>query len=221
MTAPTTEREAVAVVLPRLAQFKDSYQPKSLMGRTIAEAMPYLPPDLAAELQERARAATVIESSLALRVLRAKDSRFRAGHDDIEDYGIVSRHVVTDAGVDYIVDAFQNTTELEIFRFHGIGTGSTAENQTDTALVTELTTEYNPDGDRVSGSQGENGTNVYQTVGTNTLDSGSPGLREHGIFDLITAGTLLDRSVFALITLDGSAGDGLQSTYDFTVTAGS
>lgn len=138
------------------------------------------------------------------------------------DYGLASMRVVTDTGVGFIVDAFQNLTELENMKFHALGTGSTAEAAGDTALVTELTTEYNPNNTRATGTTTESAANIYRTVGTNTVDS-APGaaIREHGI--LSQAGTgggvLLDRSVFAAITL--AANDGIQSTYDFTITSGS
>lgn len=135
--------------------------------------------------------------------------------------GLAGTRVVTTVGVNFIVDAFQNIVELEIMKFHGIGTGSTAEAIGDTALVTELTTEYNPDSTRATGTTTEGASaNIYRTVGTNTLD-GTPGaaLREHGIFSLAAAGVLLDRTVFGAITL--SSGDGLQSTYDHTQVAGS
>lgn len=136
--------------------------------------------------------------------------------------GLAGTKVVTDDGVDFIVDAFQNSVEIEDLKYHGIGTGSTAENQTDSALVTELTTEYTGNV-RATGTTTEGAsTNIYRTVGTNTLD-GTPGaaLREHGIFDQAATGggTLLDRTVYAAITL--SSGDALQSTYDLTLTAGS
>lgn len=135
--------------------------------------------------------------------------------------GLAGTRVVTTVGVNFIVDAFQNIVELEIMKFHGLGTGSTAEAAGDTALVTELTTEYNPDSTRATGTTTEGASaNIYRTVGTNTLD-GTPGaaLREHGIFSLAAAGVLLDRTVFGAITL--SSGDGLQSTYDHTQVAGS
>lgn len=137
--------------------------------------------------------------------------------------GLASFRVVTTAGVGYIVDAFQNSVEMENQKYHGIGTGSTAEAVGDTALVTELTTEYNPDSTRATGTTTEGASaNIYRTVGTNTLD-GTPGaaLREHGIFDQAATGggVLLDRTVYAAITL--SSGDSLQSTYDHTQTAGS
>jgi hypothetical protein len=45
---------------------------------------------------------------------------------------------------------------------------------------------------------------------------------EHGIFMQAATGggTLWDRSVFAAINLTGANGDGLQSTYVLTCTAG-
>jgi hypothetical protein len=186
------------------------FNPKSRLGLSILKAIPFLPEDLAAEIIDRIRSTFVAESSLALKVIRVNGIT--------EDYGIVGRKVVTDVGVGYIVDAFQNSVELENMKFHGLGTGSTAENQTDTALVTELTTEYTGNV-RATGTTTEGASaNIYRTVATNTLD-GTPGaaLREHGIFSASTAGVLLDRTVFAAITL--SSGDSLQSTYELTLSA--
>lgn len=138
---------------------------------------------------------------------------------EVLDYGLVSVRVVTTAGVGFITDAFQNLVELELMRYHGIGTGSTAEGIGDTALVTELTTQYNPDNTRATGSQTENGANVYRTVGTNSVDA-AVGVQEHGIFTQAATGggTLLDRSVFSVINM--ASGDSLETTYDFTTTAG-
>jgi hypothetical protein len=133
--------------------------------------------------------------------------------------GLAGTKVVTDNGVAFIVDAFQNSVELELMNYHAIGTGITAENQTDSALVTELTTEYTGNV-RATGAQGENGANQYETVGTNTLDEGTDiVLREHGIFNQAATGggVLLDRTLFNAITL--SSGDSLQSTYRLTVDA--
>jgi hypothetical protein len=142
----------------------------------------------------------------------------------VEDYGIASEKVVTNAGVDYIVSDFAGGSgDVSNFHFHGLGTDATAEAATDTALGTELTTEYNPNSTRATGTQVANTAptpDTFTTVGTNTLDSGTPVLREHGIFSASSAGTLLDRSVFSAITLNGGNGDGLQATYTLTLTAG-
>jgi hypothetical protein len=153
-----------------------------------------------------------LRSTLSLRV-RHKDGT-------VTDYGVVSTRVVTDAGVAAIVDAFGNTVELENFKFHGFGTGTNAEAVGDTALQTELTTQYAVDSTRPTGSQTENGANVYRTVGTLSPDSGGTiAITEHGIFSASTAGTLMDRSKFSAVNLVAGS-DSLQATYDLTFTSG-
>lgn len=150
-------------------------------------------------------------SSLYLRIIKA-DGR-------VIPLGFASSRLVTTAGVGFIVDAFQNIVELEIMKYHGIGTGGGAEATGDTALTTELTTQYNPDNTRATGSTTENGANVYRTVGTNTVDA-SVGITEHGIFSQAATGggVLLDRSLFSVVNLVSA--DSLESTYDLTVAAG-
>lgn len=156
----------------------------------------------------------VAHGRLSLTVIR--------GDGEVLDLGLASFRVVTNAGRDYIIDAFENLTEVENFKFHAIGTGTNAEAAGDTALQTELTTQYNPDNTRATGSQTENGSGVYRTVGTNTLDSGTPAVTEHGILTQAATGggTLLDRSVFSAFNLAGASGDGLQSTYDLSIASG-
>lgn len=133
--------------------------------------------------------------------------------------GLASLRVVTTAGVNAIVDAFQNTVELENFKYHGLGTGTNAEAVGDTALQTELTTQYNPDSTRATGTTTEGASaNIYRTVATNTVDA-SAAVTEHGVFSASSSGTLLDRTVFSAVNL--ASGDSLQSTYDLTFTAGS
>lgn len=134
-------------------------------------------------------------------------------------YGLASLRVVTNNGVGAIVDAFQNLVELETFKYHGIGTGTTAEAAGDSALVTELTTQYNPDSTRATGTLTEAASNIFQTVATNNVDA-SVAITEHGVFTQAATGggTLLDRSVFAAVNL--ASGDGLQTDYRLTFTAG-
>lgn len=161
----------------------------------------------------RALGIPFISSALSLVVIR------KNGY--VEDLGIVSLRVVTTAGVNFLVDVWQNSVELENMKFHAIGTGSTAEAVGDTALVTELTTQYNPDNTRATGSLTEGASaNIFRTVGTNAVDA-SVAITEHGILTQAATGggTLWDRSVFSAINL--GSGDSLQSTYDCTITAGS
>lgn len=142
---------------------------------------------------------------------------------DVVSLGLASMRVVTSAGVKYLTDDIAGgANDANLFKFHGLGTGSTAEAASDTALVTELTTQYNPDNTRATGSQvsGTSGANAtYTTVGTNTVDA-TAAVQEHGILTQAATGggTLLDRSVFTTVNL--ASGDSLQTTYVLTVNSG-
>lgn len=146
------------------------------------------------------------------------------GDGEVVDLGLASLRVVTDAGVKFICDDFNaNTQDVTTMKFHGFGTGTTAEAATQTALVTELTTQYNPDSTRPTGSQasaGTTGSATYTTVATLSPDSGGTiAITEHGIFSATSAGTMLDRSVFSAVNLV-AASDSLQATYVLTVNSG-
>lgn len=148
--------------------------------------------------------------------LRIKVFRFDGKE---EDYGLVSLRVVTDTGVAFIVDAFQNIVELEIMKYHGIGTGVTAESAAQTALVTESTTALNPDSTRATGSTIEAAANIYQTVGTLTVDA-AVAATEHGIFSQAATGggVMIDRSLFSAVNL--AIGDSIQTDYRLTFASG-
>lgn len=138
-------------------------------------------------------------------------------------FGISSFRVVTNAGRDELVDEFDSATaagfDLTTFNFHGLGTGATAEAVTDTTLVTELTTEYTGNV-RATGTQSQPTSDVYRSVGVNTLDSGTPTVTEHGLFSASSTGTLWDRSLTGSFPLVGTNGDGLQTTYNLTISSG-
>jgi hypothetical protein len=153
-------------------------------------------------------------SQLWLKVKRAESGL-------VVPLGLAGIKVLTDTGAGFIVDAFANTVEMENMKFHGIGTGSVAEAAGDTALGTELTTEYTVDNTRATGTTAEGASaNIYQTVATNTVDA-AVALREHGVLSQAATGggVLLDRTVYALINLGN--GDSLESTYELTIVAGS
>jgi hypothetical protein len=141
---------------------------------------------------------------------------------DLEDLGLVSCRVVTDTGVQYIVDAFQDLVELENMKYHAVGEGATAENATQTALVSELTTEYSSANTRPTGSLGEKSAEAYTyETGATVTASASVALTEHGIFSTATSGTgvMLDRSVFSTVNLE--IGESLQATYQLSFPSGS
>jgi hypothetical protein len=129
-----------------------------------------------------------------------------------EELGLVSTKVVTDAGVNYLVDVLQGLQTASVFSFHGSGTGTTAEAVGQTTLVTEIGSRTN--GTKIEGAS----ANIYRTVGTISY-GGTFAVTEHGIFSASTSGTLLDRSVFAAINVIN--GDSIEFTYDLTLPSGS
>lgn len=137
------------------------------------------------------------------------------------DLGLASCRVVTTTGVNFIVDAFQGLVEPEVMKFHGVGTGGAAEAVGNTALTTELTTQYSVANTRPTGSLGElaGNANVYETAATITV-SAAVALTEHGVFAQAATGggVMLDRTLFAAVNL--AIGESLQATYDLTFVAG-
>jgi hypothetical protein len=128
---------------------------------------------------------------------------------------------IVNAGETALRDCFGGTgtptcTTVQNFKFHGIGTSSQAIAETDTGCVSELTTQYNPDNTRATGSQTNNGANVYRTVGTNTVDA-AVTIQEFCLMSQAATGggTMWTRILTGAIAL--GAGDSLQTTYDLTI----
>jgi len=129
------------------------------------------------------------------------------------DYGVLSYRLVTDAFVNFLVDQFQTeTAEVGDLKFHDSGVGTTAENAGDTDIETT-------DGEsRVTGTQVEGASaNIYRSVGTIAYTT-TKAITEHGLFTIVTGGTLVDRSVFAAINVTN--GDSIQFTYELTLASG-
>jgi len=157
-------------------------------------------------LYSRLFGAPVMLGKLSAIVTRADGTRI--------NYGVLGYRVVTTAFVNFVVDQLQaETSVFGDFLYHDSGVGSTAENVTDTAIETT-------DGEsRASSTQTEGASaNIYRSVGTIAYTS-TLALREHGLFNASTAGTLMDRTVFTAINVVN--GDSVQYTYELTVTAGS
>lgn len=121
-------------------------------------------------------------------------------------------NLVVTAGLEFIVDAFQNTTEVETFIYHAIGTGTTSPVVGNTALETE---DLVGNADRCNGSQAENGTTTYRTQCTITkTDAGTDAITEAGLLSADAGGTLLARQTFAAVNLNQN--DSIQTTWDIT-----
>lgn len=137
----------------------------------------------------------------------------------LEHLGLISTKLITDAGLAFLVDDWDNNvTDLTTMNFHGCGTGTVAEAVGDTALGTESTTALNPDSTRATGTRSQPAANQYRSVGTLTFDA-SAAITEHGIFSQAATGggTLWDRSVFAAINVVSA--DSIQFTYTVTISS--
>jgi hypothetical protein len=153
------------------------------------------------------------------------------GDGTIEELGLASLRIITTAGVRYICDDFNaGANDVANMKFHGFGTGATAEVVGNTILQTEETTQYAVDNTRPTGSQasatlGNNAT--YTTVATYSPDSGGTrAITEWGLFSQAATGaasaanTLFDRVTFAVVNIV-AAQDSLQSTFVLTMVSGS
>jgi hypothetical protein len=128
------------------------------------------------------------------------------------DYGLVSVKEVTAAFAKRLVDAMTTSGDgIEDFKHHKMGAGSTAETDTDTALVTQQV------GATLGTQTHGTSSQIYQTVGTITAGSAF-GCREHGVFNASTGGILLDRSV--VTNIDLNTDDVVTFTYQLTANAG-
>lgn len=162
-----------------------------------------------AEIQEALRATMRPNVLEAFGFLTAR----KCHNGEWEDLGLLSVQKVTTAFTVYLVDAMQNSTTspVDIFKYHGSGTGNTAEANTQTALVTEVET-------RATGNLGEGAsTNIFKTVGTQTYTD-TRSIAEHGVFSASTSGTMLDRSVLGTPVSVVNT-DTIEWTYELTVNA--
>ena len=165
-----------------------------------------------AHLFSRITHIVTLTSQLSIRIRRASGEWI--------DYGVVGYRCVTTTGVNFLVDAWQNSVELEIMKYHGCGTGVGEELAANTALGTECTSALNPDNTRATGSLAEGASNnIFSTVGTLTFDAGA-AVTEHGILSQAATGggVLWDRTLFSAVNV--ISGDSIQFTYQCTCTAG-
>lgn len=137
---------------------------------------------------------------------------FRKG-GRVEDYGLVSRRVVTTAWVTAMATLMFDGTGPAATSYdnHDSGVGVTAESSANTDIETT-------DGEaRVAGTPSNPAAGQYRNVGTIAYTT-TKAITEHGLFSALTGGTLLDRSVFAVINV--ANGDSIQFTYTLTFSAG-
>ena len=144
--------------------------------------------------------------------------RVRRASGEWVNYGAVCFKKVTKVGVTYLVDDWVGgASDISAMKYHGCGTDSTAEANTQTALIAECTAILNPDNTRATGTQTKVGgdNNILQSVGTVLFDGGGT-ITEHGLLSQAATGggTLWDRHIFTGIGV--GSGDSIQFTYQVT-----
>lgn len=132
-----------------------------------------------------------------------------------QDCGLVGVREVTTEFVKHLADGMMDSSvPIDVFNKHAMGDGSTAETDSQVALVNQV------DGRNV-GSQTHGATsNIYKSVATITAGSAYTAI-EHGIFDSTGAASdvMLDRTLVASPpTL--ATDDEVEWTYQLTLNAG-
>ena len=123
-------------------------------------------------------------------------------HEDLVD------NLVVDAGESHIADQLSSTPGGAAMSHMAIGTGATAAAFGDTALGAET--------DRNALTSRTDATNVVTYVGTWAAGDGTnAALREAGIFNAASVGTMLARAVYS--NIDKQAGDTLTITWTVTI----
>lgn len=115
-------------------------------------------------------------------------------------------NTIVNSGYDFICEAMSSSNRPAAMEYVAVGSGSTVNDMTMTALVTQLA--------RVKGT-------YYHTAGTKffTLKASfGPGIgtgviNELGVFNALSGGTMLDRVVIGTVTKE--AGDTYNATFQF------
>ena len=118
-------------------------------------------------------------------------------------------NLVVDAGLDYIASRMEGVTEA-VMSHMGLGSGSTAADAADTDLETLLGSREALDSTTVTNNQ-----IVY--VATFEAGDATGSVREAGIFNAATSGTMLCRTVFDVV--NKAADDTLSVTWTITISA--
>lgn len=116
--------------------------------------------------------------------------------------------VLTTTGKQWIVDAMRGSVSTTQ-QYVGWGTGSTAENVSNTALHVAASEA------RVAGTITSPSAALHRTVATITSASGQT-ITEVGLFDASTSGVMMIRALFTGIPL--LTNDSIQFTLDLTQT---
>lgn len=117
------------------------------------------------------------------------------------------KNLVVNTGLNYIVSRMKDAT-VGAMSHMAIGSGSTAAAAGNTALGTEL--------GRVALTSTTVSSNTIQYVATFPAGTGTGAITEAGMFNGASAGVMLCRTVFGVVTKD--VGDSMTITWTVTVS---
>lgn len=125
---------------------------------------------------------------------------------EVEQYAY--KNLVVDTGLNYIVSRMKDATATAMSHM-ALGSGTTAAAAGDTGLGSQLGTRATLTSTTVSGNQ-------VTYVATFAAGVATGAVTEAGIFNAASAGTMLCRTVFAVV--NKAAGDSMTVTWTVTVS---
>lgn len=117
-----------------------------------------------------------------------------------------TENLVVDAGLDHIADQFGSQSQA-VMSHMAIGQGAVAPAANDTTLGSEL--------GRVALSSRTTAANTTSFSATFPAGTGTGSVTEAGIFNAASAGTMLNRSTFGVVTK--GANDAMTINWDVTI----
>jgi hypothetical protein len=122
------------------------------------------------------------------------------------------KNLVVNTGLAYIISRMVGTSK-NVMSHMGLGAGTTAAAAGDTALESALGSRIALDSTTIAGANNEKV--VY--VATFAAGAGTGAVTETGIFNAVTSGDMLCRTVFAVV--NKAADDTMEITWTITLSA--
>lgn len=127
------------------------------------------------------------------------------------------KNIVTDAGLAAIVRLIGSGLTENKFGYLAIGTGTTAESASDTALVSEIKRKAATVSQVTTTISGD--TCLFEATFSSADGlTGTSNVAETGVFNASTGGILLARKTFSAVPLNWDAGDSLTIRYYVQLT---
>jgi hypothetical protein len=147
----------------------------------------------------------------------AKKHEKKTEKDKYEDKHNCSKNIITNVGLACIIRlVFSGLTENK-FGYLAIGTGTTTESATDTALQAEIKRKSATVTQTTTSIDGDTAL-LEATFSRSDGLSGTSNVSEVGIFNASSNGRLLARKVFSAVPLNWDAGDSITVRYYVQLT---